>query len=56
MKSKKVIYLVSIKKKDFKYNGKYYLENRHGLLNIKKKDISDFKKKFKSENICLLYD
>ena len=33
------------KKKDFKYNGKYYLENRHGLLNIKKKDISDFKKK-----------
>ena len=34
-------------KKKYKYKGKYYLENRHGFLNINKDDII----KFKNNNI-----
>lgn len=30
-------------KKDGKYNGNYYIENKHGFLNIKKNEIDKFK-------------
>jgi len=30
-------------KKDYKYKGNYYLANKHGFLNINKKDIDNFK-------------
>lgn len=43
------------KKKDFKYNGKYYLENRHGYLNINQNDINEFKKKNKNQNTYVYY-
>ena len=33
-------------KEDNKYNGKYYLENKHGFLNIEKNEIDNFKKKY----------
>ena len=39
-----------IDKKEFKYKGNYYLENKHGFLNINKNDIDNFKKKYKNTN------
>ena len=40
-------------KKDFKYKGNYYLANKHGFLNINKKDIDNFRNN-QNQN-CYLY-
>ena len=42
-------------KKDFKYNGNYYLENKHGFLNIKKDDIDKHKKDNKSKKTYVYF-
>ena len=36
-------------KNEYKYKGKYYLENKHGFLNINKDDINKFKKNNKNK-------
>ena len=43
------------KKKDYKYKGNYYLENRHGFLNINKNEIERFKKKNKNSKPYLYF-
>ena len=42
-------------KKDFKYNGNYYLENKHGYLNIKKEDIDNHKKDNKDKKTYVYF-
>ena len=37
-------------KKDYKYKGNYYLANKHGFLNINKKDIDNFRKSQKQNS------
>ena len=43
------------KKKDFKYNGNYYLENKHGFLNINKDDIDKYKKNNKNKKTYVYF-